>query len=157
MIDKWDVRFLHLAKHVSEWSKDPSTKCGAVIVDGDRRVVSLGFNGFPKGVYDSPSRYADRELKYKLIVHCEVNAILFATRPLDGCTLYTHPFCSCSRCATQVIQAGIRRCVAPVLPSHLFDRWGDDIELTKEMFTEAGVQLDLWDSFGITPINSPDS
>jgi dCMP deaminase len=143
---KWDLRFLQLAKLVSSWSKDPSTQTGAVIVDPDGRVVSQGYNGFAKGVDDSPERYADRELKYRMVVHCEINAILFAERDrLMGATLYTHPFCSCSRCATQVIQAGIVRCVAPPLPAHLEERWGEDIKLSRQMFEEAGVQLDIVD------------
>lgn len=139
---KWDLRYLELARFVSAWSKDPSTKTGAVIVDPDQRVVSLGYNGFAKGVDDSPERYADRELKYKMVSHCEVNAVLFAERDrLKGATLYTYPFISCSRCAVQMIQAGITRCVGPVLPAHLQERWGEDLKLTRTMFAEAGVEL----------------
>ena len=67
---KWDLRFIELAKLVSTWSKDPSTQTGAVIVDPNRRVVSVGYNGFPIGVDDDPERYANRDLKYKMIVHC---------------------------------------------------------------------------------------
>lgn len=141
--DKWDRRFLALAEHVAGWSKDPSTKTGAVIVDERRRVVSLGYNGFPVDVCDSPERYADRELKYKLIVHCERNAILFARRDLAGCTLYTWPFMSCAPCAAMIIQAGIKRCVAPVTPEHLRERWEADMRLAGEMLTEAFVLLDL--------------
>ena len=141
--DKWDQRFLSLAKHISQWSSDPSTKTGAVIVDPKRRVVSVGYNGFARGVKDSPERYADREGKYKYIVHCEVNAALFAHRDLSGCTLYTHPFASCSRCAATMIQAGIARCVAPPLPNHLRERWAADLELTAQQFAEAGVVLDI--------------
>jgi dCMP deaminase len=143
---KWDLRFLQLAKLVSSWSKDPSTQAGAVIVDPDGRVVSLGYNGFAKGVDDSTERYADRELKYRMVVHAEINAILFAERDrLEGATLYTQPFMCCSRCASQVIQSGITRCVAPQLPAHLEERWGEDIKLSKQMFDEAGVQLDIVD------------
>jgi dCMP deaminase len=137
----WDRWFLGMACYVSTASKDPSTQTGAVIVDPNRRVTSVGYNGFPQGIDDSPERYANRELKYKMVSHCEVNAMLFAGRALTGCTLYTFPFCSCSRCAVQVIQAGIRRCVAPVLPDRLKERWGEDTELTKAMFREAGVEL----------------
>lgn len=140
--EKWDRRYLELAKFVSGWSKDPSTKTGAVIVDSDRRVVSLGYNGFAKGVDDSTELYADREQKYRRVVHCEVNAVLFADRyRLQGATLYTYPFISCSRCAVQMIQAGIKRCVGPVLPAHLEGRWGEDLKLTRQMFQEAGVEL----------------
>lgn len=139
---KWDIRFLELAKLVAGWSKDPSTKTGAVIVDADRRVVSVGYNGFAKGVDDDPERYANRELKYKMIVHCERNAMLFAERSLKGCTLYTWPFMSCSVCAAMVIQSGVTRCVAPVIPEHLKGRWQEDMALAAQMFAEAGVRLE---------------
>src|SRR3990172_2103187 len=83
-LDAWDSRFLRLAEFVAQWSKDPNTKVGAVIVDGTHRIVSLGFNGFPRGV-DDDERLRNRELKLKLMVHAEMNAILFAGRALDGC------------------------------------------------------------------------
>lgn len=140
---KWDRRFLELARHVAAWSKDPSTKTGAAIVDDRRRVVSLGYNGFPRGVSDDPARYADRSQKYPMVVHCERNAILFAERTLRGCTLYTWPFMSCAPCAGLVIQAGITRCVAPPTPPELLERWAADLELSRRMFAEAGVVLDF--------------
>jgi dCMP deaminase len=141
--DKWDHRFLALARHVAGWSKDPSTQTGAVIVNSNRQIVSLGFNGLPRGLADTPERLHNRDLKYKLIVHCERNAILFAGRELRGTTLYTWPLASCSVCAAMVIQVGIARCVAPPVPAYLQERWGVDLALTREMFAEAGVQLDL--------------
>lgn len=141
MSGKWDLRFLELARLVASWSKDPSTKTGAVIVDREKRIVSVGYNGFPRGVHDLPDRYADRALKYKMVSHCERNAILFAHRPVKDCILYTWPFMSCSTCAGVVIQSGITECVAPVLPPELKERWGDDVEVAKIMFAEAGVNL----------------
>ncbi len=136
----WDERFLRLAQYVAvNWSKDPSTKTGAVITDGIK-VVSLGYNGFAQGVEDTKERYLDRDLKLKLVVHCERNAMLFATRSLAGCTLYTWPFMSCSPCAAMVIQSGIKRCVAPALCP---DRWKDDMDLAQLQFKEAGVVLDF--------------
>ena len=143
MISNWDRRFLELAEFISKWSPDPSTKTGAVIVDAKRRVVSVGYNGFARGVIDCPNRYQCRETKLKIICHCERNAILFAYRDLEGCTLYTHPFMSCSVCAAMVIQSGIKRCVAPPLPEHLKERWETDIYLAQQQFAEAGVQLDI--------------
>lgn len=68
--EKWDRRFLELAKQVSTWSKDPSTKVGAVLVNEDKHVVGMGFNGFPVGVADTEERLNNRELKYKMIVKC---------------------------------------------------------------------------------------
>ena len=64
----WDTRFLDLAEHISKWSKDPSTKVGAVIVDSYRRIVSTGYNGFPQGVMDSYDRLTDRDTKYEIII-----------------------------------------------------------------------------------------
>lgn len=61
--DKWDRRFLELATLVASWSKDPSTKTGAVIIGPDRSVISTGFNGFPREMPDDPKLYEDREKK----------------------------------------------------------------------------------------------
>ncbi len=137
----WDMRFLRLAEHIASWSKDPSTQTGAVIIDDKRRIVSLGYNGLPQGVADTPERLNVREVKYKVIVHCERNALIFAQRDLHGCTLYTWPFMSCSVCAAMVIQAGIIRVVAPFSDN---PRWADDFKLSTELFTEAGVKIDLF-------------
>lgn len=138
---KWDRRFLEQAAFIARCSKDPSTKIGAIIVDTYQRVISQGFNGLPRGVHDYPDRYLDRNLKYDMVVHGEMNAILFAPRSCIGATLYTYPFSPCSRCAAMVIQAGIARVVAPTLPPELQERWEKSVELTKFMFREAGVQL----------------
>jgi dCMP deaminase len=141
---KWDLRFLALARFVAQWSKDPSTKTGAVIVDADNCVVSVGFNGFARGVRDLPERYADRSIKYPMVCHCERNAVQFADRyRLKGATLYTWPFMSCSPCAGVVVQSGITRCVAPPLAEHLKERWAADTALARAQFEEAGVTLDI--------------
>lgn len=143
MTHKWHYRYLDLARHVATWSKDPSTKVGAVIVDQLARPVSFGFNGLPRGVLDSPDRLNVRETKYKMIVHGERNAILFAGRSVAGCTLYTVPFMPCAQCAGMIIQAGITRVVAPRFDS---ERWAEDFKLTEQMFAEAGVELILFDT-----------
>lgn len=77
----WDDRFLELATVISSWSKDPSTQVGAVIVDDDNRVISIGYNGFPKGIKDD-HRLSNRDLKYEMVVHAEANALLFANAPV---------------------------------------------------------------------------
>lgn len=136
----WDHRYLDLARYISTWSKDPSTRVGAVIADAQGRIVSVGFNGLPRGVRDTHERLNNREIKYKMIVHGERNAILFAGRSVAGCTLYTTPFMPCSVCAGMVIQAGITRVVAPYCDN---ERWQADFRLTEEMFKEAGVELIL--------------
>jgi dCMP deaminase len=139
-MNKWDDRFLELAKLISTWSKDPSTQTGAVIVRPDRTIISVGYNGFPKGMNDEPKLYADRETKYSRIVHCEMNAILNAKQSVEGCTLYTVPFASCDRCAIHCLQAGIKTFVFPTLPKKLEKRWSESVFKTKCYFHEAGVE-----------------
>jgi dCMP deaminase len=141
--EKWDRRFVELSKFVAQWSKDPSTQTGSVITDANRRVISVGYNGLAQGVEDLPERLNNREIKYKIIVHCERNALLFANRSVEGCTLYTWPFMSCSTCASMVIQAGIKRVVAPWSDN---ERWIAEFELSKQMFKEAGVEVCLLDA-----------
>ena len=138
--DKWDIRYLQLAKLVSTWSKDPSTQTGAVITDAKHRLISVGFNGFPQEIADD-SRLQDRAVKYEMIVHCEINALIFAKQSLKGCTLYTYPFLSCSRCASIMIQAEISRAVAPACPEEAKKRWGANIEFSKSLYEEAGVEV----------------
>lgn len=137
----WDGRLLALAEHVASWSKDPSTKVGSVVASG-KDVLGLGYNGFPKGVLDSPERLYDRQQKYPRVVHAEPNAILNARTDLRGCTLYSWPMAPCSSCAKLIIQAGIKRVVSPS-SSEAMSRWGDDIELAQAMLLEAGVEVVL--------------
>lgn len=137
----WDHWFLGLAEYVSTASRDPSTKVGCVIVDKDRRIVSMGYNGFAKGVLDNPCDYDDRAIKDMKVIHAETNAVLFARRDLTGCTIYTYPFGSCAKCASLVIQNGITKTVAHKTPDHLLERWSKSVEIANEMFTQAGVDI----------------
>ena len=134
---KWDRRFLKLAKLVASWSKDPSTQTGAVLVASDRTILSVGYNGFPKGMNDSEKLYANRETKYSRIVHCEMNAILNAKRSVEGSTLYTWPLGSCDRCVVHMIQAGVKTFVFPALPKKLRKRWSESLWRTKTYIEEA--------------------
>ena len=124
----WDKRFLKLAKHISEWSKDPSTKVGCVVVGPDRELRSTGFNGLPRGIEDNEERLNNREIKYPLICHAEENAIMHAARigiSLKGCTAYvTWP--PCTRCARSLIQAGVSTIVYPE-NIEIPERWMDDL------------------------------
>lgn len=138
---KWDERYINLAKHIADWSKDPSTKVGAVIVDDKGRIVSLGFNGFPQKISDN-DRLNDRDEKYNVIVHAEANAILFANKDLSGYTIYTYPFQPCSRCAGLIIQSGIKRVVTIKNDN---PRWKKDFGTSEQMLVEAGVNIDyVW-------------
>lgn len=135
---KWERRFLQLAVHIATWSKDPSTQVGAVIVNEEKRVVGMGYNGFPKGVKDTDERYEDRKEKYPRVVHAEMNAILNATGSVKGCSLFTFPLNTCERCAAMVIQAGITAVYAT--PS-VSQRWAEGWALAEEMYNEAGVKV----------------
>lgn len=142
MSTKWDIRFLKLATHISEWSKDPSTKVGCVVVGPDREIRSTGFNGFPRGIQDSDERLTNRDLKYPLICHAEENAIMHAARiglALKGCTAYvTWP--PCTRCARSLIQAGVSEIVIPS-GLEIPDRWRDDFEMSMGLLREAEVTI----------------
>ena len=137
ILKKWDLRFIEMARNAASWSKDPSTQVGAIIVDDDKRVISVGYNGFPKGVTDD-ERLDDREEKYKMIVHAERNALLFANKDVKNCNLFTYPFMPCSVCAGMVIQAGIKR-VVTVRNNNA--RWQKDFVVSRQMFKEAEVDL----------------
>ena len=142
---KWDRRFLELAKHISTYSKDPSTKVGAIIVDDNHLVVGMGYNGFPRGVEDTEERLNDREQKYAMVVHAEANAILMAGGRCKGTTLYVYPSFVlppiCNECAKLVIQSGIREVVGyePDLNDERAKRWAKSIGVSQQMCKEAGV------------------
>ena len=143
----WDKFLLELAEFYCQRSKDPSTKVGAVIADDRHVVVGMGYNGFPRGVDDSPERYADRTEKYPRVVHAELNAILNANGPVRGCTLYV-TLAPCSSCTAAIIQSGIRRVVVKKFErwdeeeEGRLSRWELDWQMAESMFTEAGVEVE---------------
>lgn len=147
---RWQQHFLQLCLDHARMSKDPSTCVGAIIVGPDRELRSSGFNGFPRGIEDSPMRLRDREMKLKLIVHAEMNAVLNAARvglPLKGCTLYLaatddtgHVWGGppCSRCVVEIIQAGITKIVS-YPPKAVPSRWHEDLILSRLLLNEAKI------------------
>lgn len=139
-VNHWDKRYLDMAQHISLWSKDPSTKVGAVIVDKDFRPVSFGVNGLPQKIKEEAILLDDRETKYKTIIHAEVNAILFAKTDLSNCTIYTWPFQPCSRCASVIIQSGITRIVTCKSDN---ERWKDDFDLSLNLLNQANIVVDF--------------
>lgn len=143
MMTDWDKRFLKLAKHISEWSKDPSTQVGCVVVGPDREIRSTGFNGLPRGIEDNDERLNNREIKYPLICHAEENAIMHAARigiSLKDCTAYvTWP--PCTRCARSLIQAGISTIIYPE-NTEIPKRWMDDFNLSLNMLKEADIIIE---------------
>lgn len=139
----WNKRFLELAIFISSWSKDPSTKVGAVIVDENRRIVSTGYNGFPIGVHDTESRLAIKDIKYKMVLHAEENAIMFAKRDLSKCSLYVSSIPPCSHCAGLIIQSGIKNVYCQ--NCEISDRWKESFKYSRMMFEECGVKFELLD------------
>lgn len=136
-ISKWDLRYLEMSQLVSTWSKDPSTKVGAVIVNSDNKIVSLGYNGLPQNIPDDKSILDNRYEKYKYIIHAETNAILTANTTVKGCTVYTYPFLPCTNCASMVIQAGIKRVVSFECVDN---RWKAILEDSKNLFKRANIE-----------------
>lgn len=138
MNELWINRFFELADFYATWSKDPSTKVGAVIVDPLRIIVGLGYNGFARGVIDLPSRYDDKDVKHKLVVHAEMNAILNSIVSLRDCVMFSTKF-PCSECAKAIIQKGI----VAVYTRHPARTgiWAIDAEYSRMMMEEAQVTI----------------
>jgi len=141
----WDIRFMRMAHEVASWSKDPSTKVGCVLVK-DRKIISMGYNGFPRLIEDDLNRLIDREVKYEMTVHAEQNAVITAALhgiSTAGSTAYV-TFSPCSRCAAVLINAGISTVVvsaADVIP----DRWLENFRLAAELLNEAGIGHEIID------------
>lgn len=140
-LDKWDRRFFDLAKQVSSWSKDPSTQVGAVIVNQYRQVLSLGYNGFPRKIFDSEGRYENRACKHAFVVHAERNALDNAFTDLRGATMYVTHF-PCNECVKGIVQKGIERIVTPRPdPSKEYVRNLLTHTAAYTMLTECGVDI----------------
>jgi dCMP deaminase len=141
---KWDIRYLGLAREVSTWSKDPSTKVGAVAIGSKGQVLAQGYNGFPRGIYDGEIRYIDKPTKYQYVVHAEQNVIYNATYngvSLDGASLYVWGLPVCSDCAKGILQVGIKRVIMPL--GNYPDHWIESFERTGDMFGEAGIEFEF--------------
>lgn len=137
----WDNFFMGLASHASTASKDPSTKVGCVLVDDRRRVVGVGYNGFPRGVADTDERLNDRPTKYLMVQHAEVNAVLQSVIEPRGCTAFvTHK--PCATCTGVLIQAGVRKIVTRQPEAGLAERFADSFRASEVMLAEAGVEVE---------------
>ena len=144
--EKWDRRFLELASNIAQWSKDPSTKVGAVIVRPDRTIASLGYNGFTRGFTDDLELLSNREAKYQFIVHAEANAIVSARESLHGFTLYTTPLPVCVDCCKLTVQAGITRFVSYIPTSAQRERWLDSFRAAERIILECKLEQTLYQS-----------
>jgi dCMP deaminase len=137
----WDEYFMGVALLSAQRSKDPNTQVGACIVNQQKKIVGVGYNGFPIGCSDDDLPW-NREgdflgTKYPYICHAELNAILNSiSRDLKGCTIYVALF-PCNECTKAIIQSGIREVV------FLSDKYkdSDNVKAAKIMFHQAGVKL----------------
>ncbi len=135
-----DLIWLRKTKELAQLSCDPSSKFGCVIIDEDGRPLGTGYNGFPPGVKED-GRMLDRAVKYELVVHSEVRAILDVMACVAGCTMY----CSgapCCRCAVTIVEAGIRRVVCYQPTADYLSRWKASYDLMRGVFAEAGVEYE---------------
>ncbi len=137
----WDEYFMGVALLSAQRSKDPNTQVGACIVNPDRKIVGVGYNGFPSGCNDDELPW-DREgsyldTKYPYVCHAELNAILNSiSLNLKECTIYVALF-PCNECAKAIIQSGIKEIV------YLSDKYDgtDSVIASKRMLNQAGVRL----------------
>jgi dCMP deaminase len=152
--NKWDIRYMELARQISSWSKDPSKKIGAVVIGETGQVLAQGYNGFPRGVKDTEERYNHRETKYNYIVHAEMNAIFNASWngvSLKASTIYIYGLPVCHECAKGIIQTGIKRVVMcyPEMVPH----WENSTSISSSMFDEANVSYSDLPVKSLTQIN----
>lgn len=141
--DDFDIRMLRHAVQMSQDSKDPTTKVGAIVVArSDPSCFVVGINGFPPGSDDSPELFADREYKREHILHAEDNALWNARGRWDfktyPTTIYvTHPVCG--RCALKIKRAGIRRVVH--VKQRLHKDWKRSCKKAKRYLKREGVEI----------------
>jgi len=142
MLTEWDKRFLELARHVGQWSKDRSRKVGCVIVGPSREIRAVGYNGFPRGADDDAVARHDRPTKYLWTEHAERNATFQAARvgiAIQGCTMYVTWF-PCMDCARAIVQSGIARIVA-IRPDVGEPEWGQHFAASLELLGEIGIEV----------------
>ena len=140
---KWYSRFLKMAHETASWSKDDSSKVGCVIVNDDGMVVSMGYNGMPRGVDDNIKDRYVRPYKYLWFEHAERNAIYQAIGSVKGCTLFvTHV--PCADCARAIVQTGINNVIIDAKngkKSEFMKRMKESAQVSLTMFKEAGIQV----------------
>ena len=145
---KWHDRYIELAKLISTWSKDPGHHVGSVIVDNDGRILSVGYNGFARGIADTEERLVDRNVKLNYTIHSEMNALHNAAHSgvsLQHASIYVYGLPVCSECAKGIIQSGIRK-VYMCSPAEDIGQWKASFELTASMFDETHIEWKLWEN-----------
>lgn len=143
--DKWSKHWLKVAQVISEPSKDPSTKVGAVIIGASNEVLSTGYNGQCRGADDGVPERLERPEKYFHFEHAERNAIYNAARngiKLEGSTIYC-TLLPCMDCARAIVQSGIKKVVTQKLTKELNYNWLDHFQRSKELFRECNVEYEI--------------
>jgi len=136
---------MEMAAMVANWSKDPDKQVGAVVVNQENRVMAVGFNGFARGVEDTPERLFDKPTKLALMLHAEDNAIEQATKLWTGadamCTLYVYPCPPCAACANRIVRAGfVGRVVCPTVNlQEENSSWTAQQLMAQSILTEVGI------------------
>ena len=145
MKNKWDKRYIAMAKEIAQWSKDPSKKVGAIAVK-DRRVIATGYNGYPMGIEDK--NLDDREYKYKYTVHAEKNMIYNACRhgvSLVDSTVYVYGLPVCGECWKGLVQVGVSRVVMPSIKDDE-PRWHESCSHGYNGMKEVGIEVNIYDN-----------
>lgn len=138
MTMKWGYRFMRLARHITQWSKDPTTAVGAVAVNDAKAVVETGYNGLPRGVADLPERM-ERPAKYMWTAHAEENLVAHAARAkLAGTTVYVTHMC-CAACTRMLINSGVKKVIVGDGKTSMPD---EQFLVAKTMLAEAEVELE---------------
>jgi len=141
MCKKWDTRFINLAKEISLWSKDPTRKIGAIIVNTDKHIVGTGYNGFPVGIKDTQKRLNDKEFKRAISLHAEESAILNAKCNVENCKIYIYGLCCCTHCAALIIQSGIKEVYYKLSERGESEHWLANTKLARKMLKEAKIKV----------------
>ena len=148
MRESWNQYFMGLAKNAASRSKDRSTKVGAIAVGRDKEVITICYNGMPRGVDDNVEARHVRPYKYLFMAHGEENIVSTAARlgvSLMGCTIYVkclpEPLPPCATCARMMINAGVAKVVYE--KAEVPERWKESCEAALEMLNEAGVKVDM--------------
>ena len=137
----WDEYFMGIAFLSGMRSKDPSTQVGACIIDDDKKIIGIGYNGFPMGSSDDNMPWDKEgeflETKYPYVVHAELNAILNSIKSLKNCTIYVTHF-PCNECAKAIVQSGIKKVI------YFSDKHKslDSTKASRRIFENAGVKTE---------------
>lgn len=139
---KWELRFMKIADDVAQWSKDQSSKVGAVIIDGNE-IVTTGYNGLPRGCDDNVPERHEKPEKYNWFIHAEANAIINAARQGKSTLnkdMYVNWF-PCDQCAGFIVNAGIKTIYCDKEPDWNHYKWGGAFKRAKKKLDEGGVKI----------------